>query len=54
MNTRTFFYLLIISVFISGREVKMGPSQFRDKVFRTQTDSNYYKDKSEDLIQALM
>ncbi len=34
-------------------EVKMSPSQFQDKVFRTQTDSNYYKDKSEGLIQAL-
>ena len=53
MNTRTLFYLLIISIFISGCEVKMGPSQFWDKVFRTQTDSNYYRDKSEDLIQAL-
>ena len=53
MNMQKLFYLLIISVFIFGCEVKMGPSQFWDKVFRTQTDSNYYKNKSEDLIQTL-
>lgn len=53
MTIRSFLYLLIFSFFISGCEVKMGPSQFWSKVFRTQTDSNYYKDKSEDLIQTL-
>lgn len=53
MNTIKFFLLLIISVLFSGCEVKMGPSQFWSKIFRTQTDSNYYKNKSEDLIQAL-
>ena len=53
MNMQKLFYLLIISVFIFGCEVKMGPSQFWDKIFRTQTDSNYYKNKSEDLIQTL-
>ena len=47
------FCLLIISILFSGCEVKMGPSQFWSKVFRTQTDSNYYKDKSEGLIQTL-
>jgi hypothetical protein len=53
MNMKKLFYLLIISVFISGCEVKLGPSPFLDKIFRTQTDSNYYKNKSEDLIQTL-
>ena len=53
MNMKKLFYLLIVSVFISGCEVKLGPSQFWDKIFRTQTDSNYYKNKSENLIQAL-
>ena len=54
MNMQKLFYLLItISVFLFGCEVKMGPSQFWDKIFRTQTDSNYYKNKSEDLIQTL-
>ena len=53
MDMKKLFYLLTISVFLSGCEVKMGPSQFWDKIFRTQTDSNYYKNKSEDLIQTL-
>lgn len=53
MNMQKLFYLLILSFFVSGCEVKMGPAQFWDKVFRTQTDSNYYRDKSEDLIQTL-
>ena len=53
MDIRKLFYLLIISVFISGCEVELGPSQFWSKVFRTQTDSNYYKNKSEDLVNYL-
>ena len=53
MDIRKLFYLLILSFFISGCEVKLGPSQFWSKVFRTQTDSNYYKNKSEDLINYL-
>ena len=53
MYMKTLFYLLTISVFLSGCEVKMGPSQFWDKIFRTQTDSNYYKNKSEDLVNYL-
>ena len=53
MNIQKLFYLLIISFVISGCEVKLGPSQFWSKVFRTQTDSNYYKNKSEDLINYL-
>ena len=53
MKMKKLFCLLTISVFLSGCEVKMGPSQFWDKIFRTQTDSSYYKNKSEDLIQAL-
>ena len=31
----------------------MGPSQFWDKLFRTQTDSKYYMGKTEDLVQTL-
>lgn len=53
MDIRKLFYLLIITIFISGCEVKLGPSQFWSKVFRTQTDSNYYKNKSEDLVNYL-
>ena len=53
MDIRKLFYLFIISFFISSCEVKLGPSQFWSKVFRTQTDSNYYKNKSEDLVNYL-
>ena len=53
MNMQKLFYLLIISFIISGCEVKLGPSQFWSKVFRTQTDSNYYKNKSEDIVNYL-
>ena len=53
MDVQKLFSLLIISFFISGCEVKLGPSQFWSKVFRTQTDSNYYKNKSEDLVNYL-
>ena len=53
MNMKKLFYLLIISFFISGCEVKLGPSQFWSKVFRTQTDSNYYKNKSEAIVNYL-
>jgi TolB-like protein len=53
MNMRKFLYLLIVTFFISGCEVKMAPSHFWTKLFRTQTDSNYYKEKSEDLVQSL-
>ena len=53
MDTSKLFCLFIISFFISGCEVKLGPSQFWSKVFRTQTDSNYYRNKSENLVNYL-
>ena len=53
MDIRKLFYLFIISFFISACEVKLGPSQFWSKVFRTQTDSNYYKNKYEDIVNYL-
>ena len=53
MNTRKFLYLLIIAFLFSGCEVRLAPSQFWSKLFRTQTDSNYYKEKSAELVQSL-
>jgi hypothetical protein len=53
MDIRKILFLLIVSFFISGCEVKLGPSQFWSKIFRTQTDSNYYKNKSENLVKSL-
>ena len=53
MNTRKFLYLLIIAFFISGCEVRLAPSHVWSKLFRTQTDSNYYKGKSADMVKSL-
>ena len=53
MDTRKLLYLLMITFLITGCEVKMAPSQFWSKMLRTQTDSNYYKDKSSELVQNL-
>ena len=54
MKFQKLFYLLLVAVFLfSGCEVKMGPSQFWSKLFRTQTDSKYYMGKTEDLVQTL-
>jgi len=53
MKLQKLLYLLIAVFLFSGCEVKMGPSQFWSKVFRTQTDSKYYMGKTEDLVQAL-
>ena len=54
MKFQKLFCLLIVAVFLfSGCEIKLGPSQFWDKLFRTQTDSKYYMGKTEDLVQTL-
>ena len=55
MNFQKSFYFLMLAIFLfsSGCEVKMGPSQFWGKLFRTQTDSKYYMGKTEDLVHAL-
>ena len=53
MKLKKLLYLLITVFLVSGCEVKMGPSPFWSKVFRTQTDSKYYMGKTEDLVQSL-
>ena len=53
MKLKKLLYLLITVLLFSGCEVKMGPSTFWSKVFRTQTDSKYYMGKTEDLVQSL-
>ena len=53
MKIQKSLYLLIIILFFTGCEVKMGPSQFWSKLFRTQTDSKYYMGKTEDLVKIL-
>ena len=53
MKIQKSLYLLITILFFAGCEVKMGPSQFWSKLFRTQTDSKYYMGKTEDLVNTL-
>jgi len=38
---------------LAGCEVRMAPSDYWAKLFRTQTDSNYYKEKAESLTEHL-
>lgn len=45
--------LIIVVVFLSACEVKLAPSQFWEKVFTPDTDSEYYQKKSENLVQHL-
>lgn len=45
--------LVFILVFLSACEVKMAPSKFWETVFTPDTDSEYYKKKSENLVQNL-
>ncbi len=53
MKIQKSLYLLITILFFTGCEVKMGPSQFWSKLFRTQTDSKYYMGKTENLVKIL-
>ena len=45
--------LLCAFVFLGGCDVKMGPSDWWDELFTQETDSKYYKKKSEKLVSGL-
>jgi len=45
--------MIIVVVFLAACEVKMAPSQFWEKVFTPDTDSEYYRQKSENLVMDL-
>ena len=51
MKTYKIFYLIIAVFLMSACEVRMGPAQYWSKLFRAQTDSNYYQGKTEDLTR---
>lgn len=53
MNSKKLIYLVIFTFFLFGCELKMAPSPLLNKILRTQTDSNYYKGKTEDLVDTL-
>jgi len=40
-------------IFMAGCEFKLGPSNFWDKWFVPETDTEYYRDKSEDLVDVI-
>jgi len=39
--------------FLAGCEAKLGPSNFWDKWFNPETDTEYYQDKSDDLVDTI-
>ncbi len=45
--------LLLALVLLAGCEVKLAPSKMWSKVFKPDTDSGYYQDRSEDLVEDL-
>lgn len=45
--------LLLTFVFLGGCEVKLAPSKVWSKIFKPDTDSGYYQDRSEDLVEDL-
>ena len=45
---RTFYPILFI-ILLSACELRMAPTEYWSKLFRTQTDSSYYQGKSENL-----
>ena len=53
MKITQLFYLLTLTVFLVGCEVKMAPSETWSEWFKTQTDSSYYQGKAEKLVKKL-
>ncbi len=54
MNRSIKLWALILSiVLLAGCEVKLAPSKMWSKVFKPDTDSGYYEDRSEDLVEDL-
>lgn len=54
MNRSILLWALILSfVMLAGCEVKLAPSKVWSKVFKPDTDSGYYQERSEDLVDDL-
>ena len=49
---RTFYPILFI-ILLSACELRMAPTEYWSKLFRTQTDSSYYQGKSENLANQI-
>ncbi len=53
MNPAPALILTALFLMTSACEVRMAPSDYWSRLFRTQTDSDYYRDKAEDLVETL-
>ena len=53
MRNLKWISLLCALVFLGGCEVKLAPSGFWDKIFKSETNSRYYQKKSEQLVRIL-
>ena len=51
MKTYKTLYLILSLILLSACEVRMAPTEYWSKLFRTQTDSRYYQGKSERLTK---
>ena len=53
MQTHRIFYPILLLILLSACEVRMAPTEYWSKLFRTQTDSSYYQGKSESLTNQI-
>ena len=53
MKTYRTFYLILFIILLSACELRMAPTEYWSKLFRTQTDSSYYQGKSETLANQI-
>ena len=53
MRTYKTFYPILFLIILSACEVRMAPTEYWSKLFRTQTDSSYYQGKSESLANEI-
>ena len=53
MKTYRIFYSILFFTLLSACELRMAPTEYWSKLFRTQTDSSYYQGKSESLTNEI-
>jgi hypothetical protein len=53
MKTYRSFYLILFITLLSACEIRMAPTEYLSKIFRTQTDSVYYQGKAETLTNQI-
>ena len=53
MEVHRIFYPILLLTLLAACEVRMAPTEYWSKLFRTQTDSHYYQGKSENLTNQI-